>query len=344
MRVLVTGGLGNLGAATIQAIIRAGHETRSLDLLTPRTQRVARQLEQQTKHQRERQTKGSKPLHHAIDWHWGDVRNPEVARRAVADIDVVVHLASILPPPAHDQPDLAESVNVGGTRALLDAAVTQPAPPRFLFASSFNVFGPTTHLAPPRTVADPLVPTDNYSHHKILCEAEAQRAGIPWAVFRFADMPVLGARPMHPLMFKIPLDTRLEIVHIHDAALAIANGVSEGSIWGQVWLIGGGPTCQLTYGDYLARMLGALGLSALPASAFGHTPYCTDWLDTTASQATLRYQRHTCEDILADVARGIGPVRYFAPLARPLMTRRMLRLSPYYHNMSDTNDTGGRKR
>lgn len=331
MRVLVTGGLGNLGSASIQALTRAGHETRSLDLLTPRTQRVALRLEQQL----EQQHRGGTIPSHAIDWHWGDVRNPDVVQRAVAGVDVVAHLASILPPPAHDQPDLAESVNVGGTRVLLEAAVRQPTPPRFLFASSFNVFGPTSHLAPPRTVGDPLVPTDNYSRHKILCEAEVQRAGIPWAVFRFADMPVLGARPMHPLMFEIPLDTRLEVVHIHDAALAIANGVSDGSIWGHVWLIGGGPTCQLTYGDYLTHMLGAVGLSALPDTAFGQTPYCTDWLDTTASQATLHYQRHTCEEIMADVARGIGPVRYLTPLARPFITRRMLHLSPYYRNKSE---------
>lgn len=204
--------------------------------------------------------------------------------------------------------------------------MSQPAPPRFLFASSFNVFGPTTHLAPPRTVGDPLAPTDNYSRHKILCEAEVERSGLPWAIFRFADMPILGARPMHPIMFEIPLETRMEVVHIHDAALAIANGVSEGEIWGQVWLIGGGPTCQLTYGEYLGRMLGVLGLPALPAMAFGRTPYCTDWLDTTASQATLRYQRHTFDDILADVAHGVGPVRYLTPLARPLIARSMLRL------------------
>jgi nucleoside-diphosphate-sugar epimerase len=327
MRVLVTGGLGNLGSATLQALTRAGHDTRSLDLLTPRTRRLARRLDHQ-----HRQSMAGKTPRPAIDWRWGDVRDPAMAQRAVAEMDVVVHLASILPPPAHDQPALAESVNVGGTRALLDAAMRQPTPPRFLFASSFNVFGPTTHLAPPRTVRDPLIPTDNYSRHKILCEAEAQRAGMPWAIFRFADMPLLGARPMHPLMFEIPLDTRLEIVHPHDAALAIANGVSEGAIWGQVWLIGGGPTCQLTYGDYLTRMLGALGLSALPETAFGRTPYCTDWLDTTASQAALRYQRHTSAEIMADVARGIGPARYLTPLARPFITRRMLRLSPYYRH------------
>lgn len=324
MRALVTGGLGNLGSATLQALTRAGHQTRSLDLPTPRNQRAARRLAQ-----RLARALGVNATNLPIEWHWGDIRDPEAVARAVADVDVIVHLASILPPHAHDLPDLAESVNVGGTRTLLEAATKQPAPPRFLFASSLNVFGPTTHLAPPRAVTDPLIPTDNYSRHKILCEAEVQRAGVPWAIFRFADMPILGARPMHPIMFDIPLDTRIEVVHPADAALAIANGVSDDSIWGQVWLIGGGPTCQVTYRAYLTRMLGALSIPALPETAFGHTPYCTDWLETTASQATLRYQRHTIDDVVADVARGVGPVRYLTPLARPLIMRQMLRLSPY---------------
>jgi nucleoside-diphosphate-sugar epimerase len=245
-------------------------------------------------------------------------------------MEVVVHLASIIPPPAHDHPELAEAVNVGGTRTLLAEALRQPVPPYLLFASTLDVFGPTTHLPPPRTLADPLVPTDNYSQHKIQCEHEVQSARIPWAIFRFADMPVLGNRPAHPMMFDIPLETRIEVLHPVDAALAIATGISTGDIWGQMWLIGGGVSCQMTYRTYLSRLLGALGLPMLPDAAFGNTPYCTDWLDTTASEAALHYQRHTFDEIVTDVARGVGPARYFVPLVRPLVTRRLLRLSPYY--------------
>jgi hypothetical protein len=134
------------------------------------------------------------------------------------------------------------------------------------------------------------------------------------------------------MMFDIPLDTRIEVVHPADAALAIATGVSTGTIWGSTWLIGGGATCQLTYRTYLTRLLGALGIPMLPDSAFGSRPYCTDWLDTVASEAALHYQRHTFDDIVADVAQELGPARLVAPLVHHFVTRRLLRLSPYYRH------------
>jgi nucleoside-diphosphate-sugar epimerase len=314
MRVLVTGGLGNLGTLTLHQLVQRGHEVHCFDLPTPTNQHKARRLST------------------AIRWQWGDIRDPDAVARSVADMDVVVHLAGILPPPAHDQPTLAESVNVGGTRNLLTQAASQQPPPHVLFASTLDVFGPTSHLPPPRTVDDPLVPTDNYSQHKILGEQMVRAAGIPWAIFRFADMPVLGNRPVHAMMFDIPLDTRIEVVHPADAALAIATGISTGNIWGKIWLIGGGPTCQLTYRTYLSRLLGALGIPMLPERAFGTQPYCTDWLDTAASEAALRYQRHTFDEIAADVARGVGLTRRLVPLVRPIVTRSLLRLSPYYRH------------
>jgi nucleoside-diphosphate-sugar epimerase len=312
MHVLVTGGLGNLGAPTLHELVALGHDVHSFDLPTPTNLRKARKLSE------------------TIHWHWGDIRDHDAVARSVAGMDVVVHLAGIIPPPAHDQPTLAEAVNVGGTTNLLTQAARQPSPPHLLFASTLDVYGPTTHLPPPRTVEDPLVPSDNYSKHKILGEQHVQAAGIPWAIFRFADMPVLGNRPAHPMMFDIPLDTRIEVLHPADAALAIATGVSTGNIWGKIWLIGGGPTCQVTYRTYLTRLLGALGISMLPDQAFGNQPYCTDWLDTTASEAALQYQRHTFDEIVADVAHGVGPARLLVPLVRPFVTRRLLRLSPYY--------------
>ncbi|MBO0791285.1 MAG: hypothetical protein J2P36_10085, partial [Ktedonobacteraceae bacterium] len=64
-------------------------------------------------------------------------------------------------------------------------------------------------------------------------------------------------------------------------------------------------------------------------------PYCTDWLDTTESQELLHYQRHSFDDIMRDVlaaTRPAGVAAWLLPLLRPLIRRRMLRLSPYLKN------------
>ena len=122
----------------------------------------------------------------------------------------------------------------------------------------------------------------------------------------------------------------MEVLHPADAGIAVAEGVTGTAIWHDIWLIGGGPTCQVTYAQYLRRMLGAMGLPMLPEAAFTTNPYCTDWLDTRASQALLQYQRHTFDQIVQEVSQNAGLVRHVAPLVARMVTRRLLRLSPYY--------------
>lgn len=312
MKVMVTGAFGNLGTSALQELLRQGHTVRAFARPTRRAARTARRFAG------------------AVEIMWGDMRRPEDVARAVRGQDVLVHLAYVLPPASEDNPAQAQEINVGGTAALIAAAQEQPQRPRLLFASSFDVFGPTQDQPPPRRGSDPVRATDAYSHHKLACEVAIQSSGLEWAIFRFADVPPLAGRRPHPIMFRIPLETRFEVLHPHDAGLAIANALRCPAIWGTVSLIGGGPSCQVYYRDYLGAMLGAMGIGPLPEEAFGHEPYCTDWLDTTESQRWLTYQRHTFAEVVRDVTAALGPARHFVPLVRPLVRSWMLRMSPYY--------------
>ncbi|RAQ98128.1 NAD-dependent epimerase/dehydratase family protein [Thermogemmatispora tikiterensis] len=319
MRVLVTGAFGNIGFSTVQELLRQGHTVRCLDLRTKPNEQKASQI--------------SREAGERVTVQWGDIRQREVLAEAVRDQEVVVHLAAILPPDIYEKLELAYEVNVEGTRNAIEVARQQPRPPRFLFGSSLDVFGYTQDQPPPRKVTDPVQATDDYTRHKLEGEAMLKQSGLTWTIFRFADVPPLGPRPIHPIMFRIPLETRLEMLHTFDAGLAVANAVSSDEVWGKIWLIGGGPSCQVRYRDYLNRMLEVMGIGSLPEEAFGHEPYCTDWLDTSESQRVLRYQRHSFEEIIQDVAKYAAPpapVRALMPLLRPVVRRQMLKLSPYW--------------
>ena len=197
------------------------------------------------------------------------------------------------------------------------------------------MYGPTYDQEPPRTVTDPVQATNDYTQHKITCEQLVQQSGLEWAIFRFSDMPpILTPHKPHPIMFTIPLKERMEMLHPSDAALAIANGLHS-PIWGKIWLIGGGQKCQVHYGDYVQTMLERMGIGKLPEDAFTTQPYCTDWLDTHESQALLSYQRHSFEEIIRDLSANSDPgpfVRLILPLARPLVRRSLLAMSPYHKN------------
>jgi nucleoside-diphosphate-sugar epimerase len=262
------------------------------------------------------------------------VRDPDAVARAVAGQDLIIHLAYILPPYVEEHPKLAEEVNVQGTRNLVTAALACTPAPRFLFASSLDVFGFTLDQPPPRRVSDPVVATDDYSRQKIWGEQLVQDSRLTWAILRFADVPPLAMRSPHPIMFRIPWATRIEALHPVDAGLVVARAITDDALWNRIWLIGGGPTCQVTYGEYLGKILDAAGIGRLPESAFGPGPYNTDWLDTADGEARWHYQRHTFDDIVLDIARSIGPVRHIVPALRPLVRRRILRLSPFRNDAS----------
>jgi nucleoside-diphosphate-sugar epimerase len=245
-------------------------------------------------------------------------------------MQAVVHLAAVIPPEADEDPERARAVNIDGTANVIAACSALSRPPRLLFTSTLDVHGDTLGRPPPRRVNDPLVATNPYTEHKILCERLIRESGLEWAIFRLADVPLLGARAPHRIMFEIGLANRIEAIHADDAGLAIANALETPQVWGRVLFVGGGPSCQLTYGEYLSRMLAAMGLKPLPERAFSSANYVTDWLDTAESAALLGYQRHSFDDIAAGVAASLGWRRPLAALFAPLARRAMLRLSPYY--------------
>ena len=305
MRVLVTGALGNIGSHTLPELVRQGHEVRGFDRPLATHRRLARRFG-------------------GVDVRWGDIRDADAVGAAVRGTDAVVHLAAVIPPASEDDPDLARSVNVEGTRVVVEAA-----PARILLASTLDVHGNTQDREPPRRVDDPVVATDAYTSHKIACEDLVRSSGLDWCILRFADVPVLGPRPAHPIMFEIGLHNRIEALHADDAGLAIANALSTDEVWRRVLLVGGGPTCQVTYRQYLVTFLAAMGMDPLPDKAFAGKDYATDWLDTEESQRLLRYQRHDLPGIAAAVAANLGWRRRVLPLVAPLARASILRMSPY---------------
>lgn len=314
MRVLVTGALGNVGSHTLPELCRQGYQVRCLVRDRPANRTRVRAL-------------GS-----GVAVTWGDIRDGTAVAAAVAEVDAVIHLAYVIPPLSEEQPELAHQVNVTGTCTLIEACRARSRPPRLLFTSSFDVHGHTLDRPPPRHVDDPLVATDRYTADKIECEEMVRGSGLDWCILRLVDVPVLGIRDAHPIMFEIGLDNRIETLHADDAGLALANVLHTPQVWHRILFVGGGRSCQVTYREYLARLLAAMGIAPLPDKAFSTKPYVTDWVDTSESQRLLRYQRHSFDDIASAVAASLGWRRHFLPLAGPFARAALLRMSPYYRD------------
>jgi nucleoside-diphosphate-sugar epimerase len=324
MNVLITGGLGNVGASAVEALARRGHHVRCLDIKTRPNQRKAQQMGR---------TVAAMPG--KMEAVWGDLRRPADLLAAVQGCDVVVHLAFIIPKlsatgvECEAEPTWAREINVGGTHNLLEAMRAQPRPPKLLFASSYHIYGLTQSRMPPLTLADPVRPIEHYAQHKVTCERMVRTSGLEWAIYRLAAALPLSMK-LDPAMFDIPLENRMEFVHTRDVGEAIAAGLSEPTLWRRTWLIGGGSRCQYYYREIAQLVLTGLGVGMLPDRAFSATPFPTDWLDTSASQALLHYQQRDLGDYVRDMRRQLGYRRILVQIFRPWVRRLLLSKSPYW--------------
>jgi nucleoside-diphosphate-sugar epimerase len=313
MRVLVTGGLGNVGRSCLAELLAQKHEVTCFDLKTRANASNARSFTSR------------------VNLLWGDLRQVGDVAAAVKGQEVVIHAAFILPPASDDRPEFAEAVNVGGTRNVIEACRALASRPRIIFISSFSVYGACQHRLPPRTVFDPLQPMDNYNRHKVECETMVKESGLDWAIFRLSVVPPKSLGGFTPKMFDTPPGQRTEFVHPDDVGLALANAVTCDEVWGKILLIGGGVSSQVYFRDFVGRMMDSMGIGRLPDKAFATTACAfSDWIDTTESQRLLHYQRHSFEDFTKEIAASLGPMRILLRLLSPLVRWWMLSQSPYY--------------
>jgi len=319
MRILITGAFGNIGESTLLALFDREYEIRCFDLRTENNEKTSRSLQK----------------HGDFEIIWGNILDRDNVQSVVQDMNCIIHLAAIIPPLSEKKPELARSVNIDGTRNIIDTAEQLGTRPKFVFAGSVSSFGPTMDLDPPRRADDPLIATDIYTETKIACERAVRESTLPWTILRFSAVPPLKVgSDIDQMLFEMPLDQRIEFVHTRDVGLACANAVEVDTV-GKTLLIGGGRSSQMLQREFISKMMEAMGIGMLPDSAFkvARRPeeyFYTDWLDTEESQRLLQFQTRTYEDYIDEMKKQLGIKRYAAKLFRSQARKRILAASPYY--------------
>jgi len=334
MTVVVTGAFGNVGRSTVKALLERGDSVYCLDLPTKRNLRDAAAPE--------RAFFPDESLHASRGWRdrlryfWGDVRKVSDVERALPGADAVCHLAALIPPAADASPGLAYEVNVGGTKAViaaLAAARERGEDPFLVHASSIAVYGDR--------VSDPNIrrgdapspsPGDEYAAQKLLCERLIRASGLPHLILRLSYIVWRKKLATHPIKFRMPLATRLEVCHTLDAGAAFAAATRRRDAAGELLDIGGGSSCRTSYREYLDRMLSCFGLGGikrLPESAFSSRGYHCGWLDTERSEELLSFQKRTLEDYFAEVREESRGVRAWAGLFAAPIAAALARGSAY---------------
>jgi len=246
-----------------------------------------------------------KGLSESVEIVYGDVTDTDSVRRAIDGVDAVVHMAGVIPL-TEENPELAIRVNVGGTRAVVDAIKERGDRIPFVFPSSTSLFGICPEdiecLHPER---HPCNPSTNYGRTKFQAEELIKESGIDYIILRMTLIPpdkISLEEFKH--MYHMPLRNRIEFCHPEDTALAILNAVKNfDMVKGKTLMIAGGPSQQMLFEDMLKAMLGAFGLPLPPRHKFADGPYPLHWYDTSDSQMLLNYQNKTLDDYCDDLYR-----------------------------------------
>lgn len=181
MKVLVTGVAGYIGSVLTTQLLAQGYEVLGIDSLMFGGDAIIGFY--------------NNPKFSFVK---ADIRDIEQVKPHLQDVDAIVHLAAIVGDPAcAKQPELAESTNWTGSKALLEAAHQQNNIKRFIFASTCSNYGKMEgdELI---TEESPLRPVSLYAQLKVkfekhLLEGDYRDDFVPTAL-RFSTVYGLSPR------------------------------------------------------------------------------------------------------------------------------------------------------
>ena len=232
--VLVTGGSGFVGDATVRALLAAGRAVRILDL-RDHPQRPPE-----------------------VEFVQGDVRDPAAVARAMRGVRVVHHQVAQVP--LQKDRALLESVNVVGTQRVLEAAEAAGVA-KVVLVSSSAVYGVPRTV--PITAETPANPGEPYGAAKLAAENVAREfgaRGLDVAIVRPRTVLGPGRLGIFQMLFEWvrrgrPLYTlgdghnRYQFVHVDDLARLCL--LAAGTVGPGPWLAG-----TDTFGSVRALLVG----------------------------------------------------------------------------------------
>lgn len=235
--------------------------------------------------------------------HQGDILDQGTLKSALSGADLVYHLAAILPPASEVDRDRTFTINVDGTRVLLDACRAQPSPPDVIFTSSVHVYGDSSGSKKPIGPEDPPDPDDWYAKSKVAAEKVLFSSDLNYVNLRISGVVIPAfLDPPDPWAFQE--DQKIELICLKDLAYAMAALPGQTAAFGKTLILAGGETWQVTGGEYVSRW-GEIMEIPMEEMAFLDHPGWFNWYDTTESQRLLKYQNTTLDDFFSELEQAV---------------------------------------
>lgn len=253
MKALVTGANGFTGSHLVKLLVDQGHAVVGLVRRTSDLSRLADM---------------------DVQLVYGDITDGDALNQAMADVDVVFHIAACVDLGIVDA-DRMERVNVGGTRAVLAAVRSQPTPPKVVYCSTIGIYGDTAGQVIDETYQrtqegfSSAYDETKYKAQQLVNQHVADGftavSLMPGGIFG-ADDPHFGPVIKFFLKGRLPIwpgcDRITGIVHVDDLVQAMVLAADKAPS-GEHFIISAG---ELSIGQMFQILGGAVGVKA-PADA-----------------------------------------------------------------------------
>jgi UDP-glucose 4-epimerase len=283
-KALVTGAAGSVGREVVATLVQRGWSVRACDL--PQCDFSAFEGQSQVEVVR------------------GSITDAASTTAACAGVDVVMHLAALLPPVSERNRNLTMSVNVEGTRNIVEGIKAGGNKALLVFSSSVVTYGDTSANTPPVTVDTPQHPQEVYAESKLAAEQLILASDVSYAIIRISGVSI-PALLDPPDVWPFSAEQRMEFVNRADVMSALCNSVDlPRDKWNQVYLVAGGETWRMRGRDYVGALCEVMELPP-EGMKYKASAGWFDWYDTTASQAALRYQNTPFPEFIVQLRAAV---------------------------------------
>jgi nucleoside-diphosphate-sugar epimerase len=280
-----------------------------------------------------------------IDLIFGDIANKNDICKACKNVDVIIHLAAIIPPLADKCPELANDVNITGTKNLVEC-IEELSPGAFLlYSSSISVYGDRI-LNPFIKTTDPLIPSDRdeYARTKIEAEKLIINSKLNWSIFRLTAIMGMDNHKPSELMFHMPLNSHLEIATPADTGRAFVNALDHlDEINNKIFNLSGGEKCRILYRDFISRSFEIFGLGRLDfkENSFAVKNFhCGYFADGEILNEIIDFRRETIDDYFIAMKKNISPLRKILTfILRKIIKRNLQKQSEPLVALNTNNKT-----
>lgn len=325
LRVLVTGASGTVGKEVVGQLLHEHdkYEVTVFDLKTNISEKLFRQFESN------------------VSIHYGDIGNEEQVAQACKDKDAVIHLAAVIPPLADGNHRLAEKVNIQGTHNLIQGLKRHSPEAFFLYSSSISVYGDRLQN-PLIKIGDALVPCerDYYAKTKLKAERLIREQLAHWTIFRLTAIMGTKNHNASPLMFHMPLNTKMEICTPSDTARAFIHALHhQHELEQRIFNLSGGTSCRISYSDFIQRSFKISGIGKpdfKPGTFANKNFHCGYYADSDDLEKILHFRQDSIEDYFIQLKQSVSPLQKGATLLlRFFIKRHLQKLSEPYQALKN---------